>query len=361
MSSLSARVAAFCRLLREEHGFRIGLAETRDALRSIDVVGVTEPRRFRAALRSVVCGRHEDLEPFERTFEAFFLQPEGAASRYARRDSKSKDGESVEAGWLRCSEEEPPSDAVTWEALLAKYSPAAGSGAPPTLGTEDAQRHRRLANALVAQVRLGRSRRWKPQERGARFDLRRTLRASLHTGADPVVLRRLGHPRRNPRFVVLVDGSRSMTEHTARVLNFAYALVRRSRPTKVFVFSTELREITRELRRRELPELGEAWGGGTRIGATLRAFVREFGALLGPETVALVFSDGLDFGEPEVLAAAACELRRRCAGLVWIAPNADEPGFAPETRGLSAVLPFVTELMGTANLERLPRIGRRLR
>ncbi|MBV8223483.1 MAG: VWA domain-containing protein, partial [Candidatus Eremiobacteraeota bacterium] len=96
-------------------------------------------------------------------------------------------------------------------------------------------------------------------------------------------------------------------------------------------------------------------------GATLRSFVRAHGALLGPETVALVFSDGLDFGDPSVLRSAANELRRRCAGLVWISPSAELPGFLPTTQALRAVSPFVSAFLGTPSSERLARIGRSLR
>lgn len=359
---LSAQVVEFCALLRREHGFRLGVAETRDALRALDAVGATEQRPFRSGLRAVLCGRYEDLEPFERAFDAFFLTPQGIASDYRPRHSRPDEGEESEepAFAVRRREVDQPSEGASWEALLAKYSPAASRGEPPELALHEVGSLLRLASALIASVRLGRSRRWRPLPGGSRFDLRRTLRASLHTGGEPLYLRRLGHPSRNPRFVVLVDGSRSMSEHGARILTFAYALLRRTTRARVFVFSTQIREITRELRRGALPELGEAWGGGTRIGDALRTFVREFGAVLDDDTVSLVFSDGLDFGEPKVLASASAELRRRCAALVWLSPNAGLPGYAPATQGMRAVLPALSALLGSRDLHALVRVGAKL-
>ena len=221
---------------------------------------------------------------------------------------------------------------------------------------------------MIARLHLVRSLRWKPQARGERFDLRRTLRASLRTAGDVVVPHRLGHPLRDPRFVLLLDGSRSMAEHGPRMLQFAYALCRRTRRVSVFLFSTKLRDVTRKLRdagrgaRYRLDDLGEAWGGGTRIGASLTECVRKHGAHLGDRTFVIVISDGLDVGDIPLLKHAMRELSRRCAAIAWINPHAAEPGFTPSASGMQAALPYlnllasIDELRGLANLERRRRI-----
>ncbi len=348
--TLSGRVAAFCRYLRE-HGFRIGIGETQDALRAIEIAGVEDRARFRAALRAVVCGKHDELRIFDQVFDAFFGDRELLEREYLRPKLD------IEATPLR--DDRNQGSNPDWETLVAKYSAAAGRSEPPAISRERSGDLLRSVDALVRAVALGRSRRWMPQERGERFNLRGTLRASLHSGGDPVRLRRLGHPRRNPRFVLLIDGSRSMTEHALDILQFAHALVRRSPRARVFVFSTELREITRELRRCELPDLGEAWGGGTRIGATLQQFLRRFGRSLNEDTVTFVFSDGLDFGSPSVLADAAAELRRRSAALIWVNPDAGAPGYVPATRGMRAVLPHTSALVSTTELSKLATVARR--
>ncbi|MGA7357129.1 MAG: VWA domain-containing protein, partial [Candidatus Cybelea sp.] len=214
---------------------------------------------------------------------------------------------------------------------------------------------------------LGRSLRWKPQPRGERFDLRRTLRASLRTGGDLLQPHTLGHPLRNPRFVLLLDGSRSMSEHAPRMLQFAYALCERTRRARAFLFSTELREITRALhdaaraRSYRLDDLGEAWGGGTRIGASLSEFVREHGASLSDQTFAIVISDGLDVGEIPRLARAMREIARRCAAVAWVNPHAGRPGYTPSARGMRAALPYLTSLTSFERMAALSKLGRRVR
>lgn len=390
-SNLSTSVAAFCALLRTEHNFLVGHREAHDALRALEVIGIGDRDRVRSALRLVCCGSHAQARVFDRLFDAFFLdsrglpqasfaprhtrpgreKPEaaglvrgGAASKPAADDRD--DGLGGSAAQRRPSHENPD-DTDGWQNLRARYSPAAGRSASQLeidVAQLDAMRF--AAGRLVKSVRLGRSRRWKALDRGPRFDIRRTMRASLETGGDPVALRFLGHPRRNPRFVVLIDGSRSMAEHTATVVTFAAALCDRAARASVFFFSTALRDVTRDLRAlvqsgSTPADLGEAWGGGTRIGANLARFVDEHGArLLSNETLVVIFSDGLDVGDVPQLARAMRELDRRSAGIVWLNPHVGTPGFAPAARGMRAALPFITLLAAAADADGFLRLAGRI-
>ncbi len=279
--TLSRNVQRFARILRERFGFRIGQAEVQDALRAVELAGVRDVDRFRAALRAVLCGTRDELPVFERAFEAFFFGATGLPQPdYLPRDTRPRAADQTNAASVAerprdVLTDDEPDGAQAWEGRLARYSAAAGSAPPPAVPERDLAAMFAAVRRLIATVRLGRSRRWRPLRNGPRFDLRRTLRASLHTGGDPVSVRRLGHPRRNPRFVVLIDGSRSMTGYGALALQFVYALCRRTARADAFVFSTDLCRITGELGRaarsrdRRLHGLGAAWGGGTRIGANL--------------------------------------------------------------------------------------------
>ncbi|MGB6645708.1 MAG: VWA domain-containing protein, partial [Candidatus Cybelea sp.] len=245
--------------------------------------------------------------------------------------------------------------------------PSAAAANPPPIPTEGLDAALREAGRLIARLRLGRSLRWKSRPRGERFDLRRTLRASLRTGGDLLEPHTLGHPLRNPRFVVLLDGSRSMSEHAPRMLQFAYALCRRSRRADAFLFSTQLQEVTRKLRDAlgggscHLEGLGEAWGGGTRIGASLTEFLRKYAARLSDQTFVIIVSDGLDVGDIPQLQRAMRELARRCAAVAWLNPDASLPGYAPSARGIAAALPYVTIFTSFDRMDALTKLGRRSR
>ncbi|MGC1380877.1 MAG: hypothetical protein WA814_07610, partial [Candidatus Baltobacteraceae bacterium] len=77
MSALSDAVVAFAGRLRREHAFTIGPAEERDALRALETIAIRERSRVRAALRSVFCGKADEIGPFDRAFDAFFSSAAG--------------------------------------------------------------------------------------------------------------------------------------------------------------------------------------------------------------------------------------------------------------------------------------------
>ena len=142
---------------------------------------------------------------------------------------------------------------------------------------------------------------------------------------------------------MIVDGSRSMSVHAEPVLAFASALVKRTRRAEAFVFSTELCRVTDALRDGTVPPLAEAWGGGTRIGDSLATLLRAHGTrCLGTQTLVLIASDGLDVGDVPVLRDAMRELHRRSAGIVWLNPLLETPGYEPSAAGMRAALPYVS-------------------
>ena len=386
-ATLGASITEFCALLRTSYGLAVGPEQARDALRALEAVGVERLGRVRSASRAVFCGRVEDYEPFERAFNAFFLTRRGveqprrsdrhtrpdlpaavsAAGRAAQpaagapQDEGRGRGAPVER---RPTREDAPPDEYR-SALRERYSALPASAPLPEISPEGVERMLAGARRLVTRIRRGRSRRWTPQKGGERFDARRTLRGSVRTAGDPLVLHRLGHPLRNPRFVVFIDGSGSMANLVGPMLEFARALNRCTRRCATFAFSTALRDLTREFRRPgNAPlrprDLRDAWGGGTRIGASLQSFLNAGGArLLTKETFVLIFSDGLDVDEVPALRRALREIRRRCAGIVWLNPHAGSPGYTPSARGMRAALPFVDVFAPAASAEDLAALAGR--
>lgn len=346
--SFANAVAAFGANLRDEHGFAIAHARGQDALRTADVVGIADRERLRHAFRLVYCSSPDEAARFDRAFDRFFGAPDGVPQPDAPPQRTRPGPEGAPEGRGRPA---PPHDAAAaWHMLLARYSPGAGRSDPPVIAREGLDALLTAVGTMIASMRLGRSRRWKPSRRGPRFDVRRTLRAGLRTGGDPVALFRLGPPPRNPRFVMLIDGSRSMAEDAGPSLQFAHALCRRTRRAHAFVFSTAMRDVTGALRDRAqaghaLQDLGDAWGGGTRIGENLAAFVRAFSEqLVRRDTVVLIASDGLDAGDTVLLERAMRALRRQSAAIVWLHPSAGDPGFRPAAAGMRAAMPYVTLL-----------------
>ena len=352
MSDLASATLEFCEMLRREHDFTLGRAEMHDALRATEAIGVRERGRLRAGLRAVCCSRPEEIETFDRAFDAFFSSgPAGVPQPKHARRSRPDGGEAPPPERQATFALEDQSLAERWQYLQARYSPIEGASPPPPVPLDGYADADALVQRLISRIRLGRSRRLRPQQHGRHLDLRRTVRASLQTGGEIVTLRRRGYPLRNPRFVILIDASRSMSEYAPAAMQVAQALLRRTRRASAFVFSTALREITRDLRRnRPVTNTGEAWGGGTRIGASLNAFVRNFGSRLDDHTYVILVSDGLDVGDIPQLEHAMREIARRSAAIAWVNPHAAEPGFTPASRGMQTALPYLSSLTAWSGL-----------
>lgn len=401
-AELSAQITAFVIRLRVKRGFLVGPGEAGDALRAARVVDVLSKRQLRDALRAVLISRPEQARVFDHEFNTFFraggspappelppLLPEtqapGTEQDTETTPKKQQEGEgqapapappepgeepeltTVQAQPQGESGDDPDDSGGDVQTVQTRLSPNAGAGGEVRSEDGELRELLRAAAALVRAVELGRSRRLKPMARGPRLDARRTLRAAARTAGDPALLRWLGRPRRSPRFLLVLDGSRSMGRDATLLLRFAQALSLRTRRVEVYAFSTGLRRLTPYLRRAlpgqplTLPELGEAWGGGTRIGENLLQLARHERERVNRDTLVLILSDGLDTGEPEVLERALRDLKARAGRVVWLSPLAALPGYQPVQRAIRAALPHIDALLPAGGMEDLQRLGRRLR
>src|SRR3977135_1775293 len=66
------KVAGFAHTLRD-NGFRVGLAETRDALTILTLSLAERPSSLKPALRALFCATHSDWERFDQIFDAYWL------------------------------------------------------------------------------------------------------------------------------------------------------------------------------------------------------------------------------------------------------------------------------------------------
>jgi uncharacterized protein with von Willebrand factor type A (vWA) domain len=389
---LPENLVSFCALLRRDYGFRIGAGELLDAARALNVVDLSSQQAVRDGLRAVLAGTRDDVMSFDKAFDRFFLsgahtlerdaaaalerKPEAGAAEegtVSKRGGTSGAFEAeIEEGATEGTGVMTPFEMAAEDASgvigRASYSPARVDSTQAPEVSEADDEWVAAARALVRRVQLGPARKWRPARKGRRFDLRRTLRASLQTGGEPLMPRWLARPHRQPRFVVLIDGSRSMNQYAPTALRLVTALARATARVEVFVFSTALRRLTIDLQRaslgtsRRLPPLSYAWGGGTTIGACLSEFVRGYGdRLLSPTTVVIVASDGLDVGEPEILRSAVQAISRRSGSLVWLNPLLETPGYEPTALGMSTAKPFVTTFTSVNDLAGLVRLSRSLR
>ena len=72
----------------------------------------------------------------------------------------------------------------------------------------------------------------------------------------------------------------------------------------------------------------------------------------------MLCSDGLERGDPELLAAQMARLRRLAYRVVWVNPLKGSPRYEPLARGMAAALPSVDVFLSGHNLESLEQLGR---
>jgi uncharacterized protein with von Willebrand factor type A (vWA) domain len=218
-----------------------------------------------------------------------------------------------------------------------------------------------VIRALAVHLPTRRSRRYRPSPYGRRFDQRRTLRASLRTQGEP--FRRAWRDRRDRArpLVLILDVSGSMSAYSRALMQFGFAAMRAGRRVEVFCFGTRLTRVTRALARTEpdeaLREVAASvvdWNGGTRIGVSLKELLDRWSqhvAMRG--AVVVLCSDGLERGEPALLAAQVARLSRLSHRLIWVNPLKGSPRYEPLARGMAAALPHVDVFLAGHNLQSL--------
>jgi uncharacterized protein with von Willebrand factor type A (vWA) domain len=155
-----------------------------------------------------------------------------------------------------------------------------------------------------------------------------------------------------------------MEAHARFLLAFALSVRRAARRTEVFAFNTDLVRLTPWLEPGRiagtLDRIAAAvpdWSGGTRIGESLARFVDEHLARrVDGRTVVVILSDGLDRGEPELLAGAMRALRARARKIVWLNPLLGDPRYEPTARGMAAALPHVDAFLPAHDLASLEQL-----
>ena len=344
-------IAGFAALLRD-HGLKVGIAEQQAMVRAALAVPVARARVLDPAWRAIACHDARDWRRWPELFERYW-HPERLKGtvRTSGQTRPARDlRQVVQQLQDQLGGEAPPATGRRGmdTALDGAGTGAEEAGAPRARGgasrtdalhdrslaewlPQDLSRLELLAERIARRLRERLTRRWRDDPRGARLDVRRTLRASLRTGGLPLAPAWRRPRREKPRVFILVDVSRSMETHAQLFLRIARAFVR-AVDARVFVFHTRLAEVTPLMHRdsarvqEKINAVTAGFGGGTRIAACLNEFAQgEARAQLGRHSRVWVVSDGFDTDAPDALADALRALRRRGARIAWFHPTRQAP------------------------------------
>ena len=371
------RLAGFAHTLRD-NGFRVGLAETRDALQVLASPAALRPTSLKPALRALFCATHSDWERFDEIFDAFW---QGSGMRQRQVLSGVPSASHAPAG-KRLAEAHVPQEALGLPDRVERKSDGDGETRAEGRGRrEGASRIENLAStdlrhvvdpeeiaathALAARLaRVMRARlvrREQIRRRGRRLDLRRTIHRNVSHGGMPFDLAWRRRKIKPLRLVVLLDASGSMSLYTAFFVRFLHGVVDAFREAEAFVFHTRLAHVSPSLRDRDVTRaverlslMAQGIGGGTRIGESLATFNRWHARrVINSRTALMIVSDGYDTGEPGQLGEEMRRLRRRCRKIIWLNPLIGWRDYSPQARGMQAALPYVDLFAPAHNLESL--------
>jgi uncharacterized protein with von Willebrand factor type A (vWA) domain len=191
----------------------------------------------------------------------------------------------------------------------------------------------------------------------------------MRMGGEPSELYWRTRKLRLRPLILILDVSGSMADYSRCLLQFAYAARRAANKVEVFCFGTRLTRITRALEHQRPDEaLDRAaqsvvdWAGGTRIGASLDTFVRHWGRQgICRGGIVVICSDGLDRGDPALLAAAMERLARLSHRIVWLNPHrGDDRQFTPRTLGMIVAAPHTDMILSGHDLASLEKLAEML-
>jgi len=316
--------------------------------------------------RATLVSRKEDIAAYDQVFRRFFLDEGAPAAKQLMLPARAV-AEAEAALVMPGTEPGPEED---------EEQPVLGWMASDV----DALKHRSFAactpaelaalRRIMARIRLTpprrRTRRTKAAASGRAPDMRKTIRESMRMHGEPAELFFRQRRTRLRPLILILDVSGSMADYSRHLLQFAYSAKRAAARVEVFCFGTRLTRITRALEQRQpdaaleqAAQLVVDWDGGTRIGQSLDTFIRRWGRNgLCRGGVVIICSDGLDRGDPELLAAAMERLSRLCYRVVWLNPHkGDNVNFRPSTLGMMVAAPHIDLLLSGHDLASLEQLA----
>ncbi|TAN55138.1 MAG: VWA domain-containing protein [Betaproteobacteria bacterium] len=369
---LAENVMHFARLLRAA-GLRIGPDRVLDCVKALELSDCHRREDWYWTMSAVLLSKQEQRPLFDQAFGIFWRDPQlvekmmqallpKTYGRAARDREQSQRLSDALVAQHKPPEPPPEEHKVELDARLTFSSREILQRMDfDTMSAAELAAAKKMLQELRLPLPRIRTRRYRAAARGARVDLRATLRESLRDGGDVIPLLRGSPQEVHPPLVVLCDISGSMNPYARMFLHFLHAITNDRDRVSVFVFGTRLTNITRQLRHRDVDvamakvaELIRDWSGGTRIGSCLREFNWRWSRrVLGQNACVLLVSDGLDREAGEGLAEEMQRLHKSCKELIWLNPLLRYEKFEARPAGVRAMLPHVDRFLPVHNLKSL--------
>mgnify|MGYP005991404559 CR=1 FL=1 len=379
---LAQNIIHFARALRRA-GLPVGPGQVLDAVRAVAQAGFTDRMDFYWTLHACFVNRPEQRVVFAQVFRLYWRDPRylehmmsmmlpavrGVQEEKAAQSAEKRAAQALLGDTMPELPQPEGDDAATRIEVDSRFTVSTDERLRTLdfeqMSTDEIARARRMLARLTLPVKPIPSRRGMAAAAGPQVDWRRTMRASMRQGGEMRALSRRTPRPRWPNLAVLCDISGSMSQYSRMVLHFLHAVANEKGAgwarVHAFTFGTRLTNITRHLGQRDVDAALRAagaeaqdWKGGTRIGASLRAFNRDWSRrVMGQGAVVLLITDGLDRDDAQALGREMERLHLSARQLIWLNPLLRWDGFAPKAAGIRAMLPHVDSLRAGHSIQSL--------
>lgn len=371
---LIENIVRFSYLLRD-NDIPVSLPAVLDTIEGLPLIDISNLQTFHCLLRINFISRKEDLTTFDELFYEFWLPKE----RTTLQIPSEGVGEHEESQEMRSALKEKITYHKTGgqaeekgiKQWALRYSPQAltETGNLQELHFDSSRDLYESINRILQPLANRVSRRFQYTVRGKEVSLRKILRKNMQFGGELIFLDFRKKRLKRRRVIFFCDVSGSMDIYTLMILQFIHALKRIDRRTEIFFFSTDLsraspqfdvNEFTSAIK--QIPGVISDWGGGTRIGHCLKLFNETVGQRqLSGKDIVMIFSDGWDRGEIDVLDRQMALLKRKAYKIIWLNPLMGTSDYQPICQGMRTALPYVDYFLPLGQLKDLRSIGQTLK
>jgi len=379
---LTHNITHFARALRVA-GLPIGPGRVLDAIHAVEAAGFSEKWDFYWVLHACFVTKAEHRIIFAQIFRLYWRDPRYLEHMIAQmspmvrgvqdeKKAKAAEKRAAEALLDGVNRDVPdlPEQGGETEIQIDASRTMSGKERLRSLDFEqmsvaEMAQAKRMIATLTLPVQPLASRRFQLDASGAKIDAAKTLRRAMRQGGDMHSLVRKTPRIRWPNLVCLCDISGSMSHYSRAVLHFLHAVsnTKGAGWSKVhaFTFGTRLTNISRHLATRDVDAAlaaagaeAQDWEGGTRIGACLHQFNRDWSRrVLGQGAVVLLITDGLDRDDPDALRREMQRLHLSAKRVIWLNPLLRWDQFAPKASGIAAMMPHVDAFRAGHNIAAL--------
>ena len=365
--SIDSRIIGFANLLRTV-GFSLGTESTSLASRAISNLSAGDSVAFFWVLYSLFVTRHSQQEIFTQAFTMYWMYNgaisellDNAEGANSPRDRPVMIRRLREALSQNSTPPPTPQNTENSREMINTYSDIEVLRHIDFAQMSEIEFRQALLEIFRLKIPFDEilSRRFETGKQRTRIDIRKAFREMASNGGDIASLHFQHRTLKRVPLVVLCDISGSMENYTRILLQFLYFLTHERNHVSVFLFGTRLSNITHYLKDRDpdraisrVSQEVADWAGGTRIGACLRQFNRDWSRrLLGQNATVLILTDGLERGDQDVLGKEVRRLRARSRRLVWLNPLTGYAEYKPTATGAQILSRHADAMLPCHNLD----------